>query len=507
MLTSCLSGQLTSPRTTGNTLTPSVTCFYRTYIIMFQKFITVGTVFSVLFVLIAVYFNSSPENELNLRLKHVLQGLIDVESKFTSETPKVAVGYGACNDLFVEGKNFLQYDESVLAEYHEDINTLEELKRVFAFFFRHGAAAEQYVSNSTLFDELVAIASQMEGSRYSIGGNAPLMGHRMSIEGCEVLLAATLTPRLRLSLPSTLKVVGGVAERDDIHLILEYKAGDSWGPFTAPRANRFIIHNDDNNPVISSLEHFQEALKTFEADLLVISGLQMMDNYPFQQGEKLRRLLLVKQQMLSQTSQTRIHFEMASYTETELLEKLMDLIIPHSDSLGMNEQELANLVNLYQFGNVSIVSDSNPRVATVLDQMRQLLRLVRSSSSGKAGRRELTRIHVHTLAYQAILTTDSGLWPHSDIAAAKASLTAYRHVCATPQVDPDKAKLIMDDSFSVSRVSGSSDRVVLEPQRPVSCWTEDDLQLCVAPVLVCKESVQTAGGGDNISAAALAMQL
>lgn len=109
---------------------------------MFQKFITVGTVFSVLFVLIAVYFNSSPENELNLRLKHVLQGLIDVESKFTSETPKVAVGYGACNDLFVEGKNFLQYDESVLAEYHEDINTLEELKRVFAFFFRHGAAAE-----------------------------------------------------------------------------------------------------------------------------------------------------------------------------------------------------------------------------------------------------------------------------------------------------------------------------------------------------------------------------
>ncbi|XP_046666647.1 ADP-dependent glucokinase-like [Homalodisca vitripennis] len=227
--------------------------------------------------------------------------------------------------------------------------------------------------------------------------------------------------------------------------------------------------------------------------------------YTIPPGERRKRLLGVREQMLSQPPKTRIHFEMASYTEMLLLEQLVDLVIPHSDSLGMNEQELANLVSLYQFGNVSFVSDSNPRVATVLDQMRHLLRLIETSSKEKPGSRKLTRIHVHTLAYQAILTVDTTLWPHSDIAAAKASLTAYRHVCASPQVDPDKAKLIMDDSFSVSL--GSSGRVVIEPQRPVSCWREGSLHLCVAPVLVCKVSVQTAGGGDNISAAALAMQL
>lgn len=31
---------------------------------------------------------------------------------------------------------------------------------------------------------------------------------------------------------------------------------------------------------------------------------------------------------------------MASYMETRLLEQLLDLVIPHSDSLGMNEQVL-----------------------------------------------------------------------------------------------------------------------------------------------------------------------
>lgn len=48
---------------------------------------------------------------------------------------------------------------------------------------------------------------------------------------------------------------------------------------------RFIIHNDHNNPLVSSLEKFQHALKTFSTDLLVVSGLQMMDNYPFKRGE------------------------------------------------------------------------------------------------------------------------------------------------------------------------------------------------------------------------------
>lgn len=61
------------------------------------------------------------------------------------------------------------------------------------------------MSNSTLFDELVATASEMEGSRFSLGGNAPMMAQRMSQEGCKVLLAATLTPRLRTSISPDLK--------------------------------------------------------------------------------------------------------------------------------------------------------------------------------------------------------------------------------------------------------------------------------------------------------------
>lgn len=111
---------------------------------MFQKVLTVGTLFSAILVLLSIYLglNNSPDDELTTRLRNVLQGLIEVENQFKSETPKVAVGYGACNDLYIDGSEFLEYDVSITPEYYDDINSVEELKRMFVYFFRHGAAAE-----------------------------------------------------------------------------------------------------------------------------------------------------------------------------------------------------------------------------------------------------------------------------------------------------------------------------------------------------------------------------
>lgn len=91
-------------------------------------------------------------------------------------------------------------------------------------------------------------------------------------------------------------------------------------------------------------------------------------------------------------------------------------------------------------------------------------------------------------------------------AAAKAALTAHRHTCGSYDIDTLKAKLIMDDSFSLSAVADSG-RIPVKDERPVTCWKESDFNICVAPVLVCTDVRQTAGGGDNISSAGLVLQL
>lgn len=203
--------------------------------------------------------------------------------------------------------------------------------------------------------------------------------------------------------------------------------------------------------------------------------------------------------------ETRIHFEMASFAEEDCLRDVIESVVYYSDSLGMNEQELPNLHSILTNGSITLISDPYPRIATTLDHIRAIYSLLRNTPETN-GRRKLTRLHVHTLAYQAILTTRGSSWKNTMSATAKASLTANRHTCGSPSIQTNKAKILMDESFSTTREDGSK-RVPFQSDRPVSCWQESDFDICIAPVLVCTEVVQTAGGGDNISSAGLVLQI
>ena len=108
-------------------------------------------------------------------------------------------------------------------------------------------------------------------------------------------------------------------QRIDIAL-QEYKRQEKWGKYVSPRANRFIVHSDVNNPTVSSLEAFDDLLSDFRPNLFLVSGLQMMDNFPFKEGERIARLKKIQGQMAMQDfDKTRIHFEMASFVDETLL--------------------------------------------------------------------------------------------------------------------------------------------------------------------------------------------
>ena len=96
----------------------------------------------------------------------------------------------------------------------------------------------------------------------------------------------------------------------------------------------------------------------------------------------------------------------------------------------MNEQELPNILNYLKHGNLTMVADAYPRVASTLDEMRGLYALLRHQSN------RVSRIHVHTIAFQAIMTSSvtSSQWKNTMSAAAHASLVANRHVCGKQEV-------------------------------------------------------------------------
>ena len=364
----------------------------------------------------------------------------------------------------------------------------------------------RYVSNSALFDQCVLTARSVNGSRYSIGGNAPVMADRFALEGWQVLLGAIMKEATIRRLHKSIRVAGNasISAQDDIHLILEYDLGSTWGPFASPRANRYIIHSDKSNMMLESLDPFLDALQMYDPALVVVGGLQMLDNFPFEPNLRTEKLKKLQRMLVSLPKTAKVHFEMASFTEEKFLQELMTYVLPYMDSVGMNEQELANLCSMLEHGNVTFIADPYPRVATTLDQIRVLYNHLRTFK--QEGERPLSRIHVHTLAFQAILVSKHSDWKNIHGAVAKASLTATRHVCASNWVNTQHAKLIMDDSFLVSDKPGSH-RMPLIDSAPVSCWNEVSSKICVAPNLVCTMVHQTAGGGDNISAAGLVLQL
>lgn len=85
------------------------------------------------------------------------------------------------------------------------------------------------------------------------------------------------------------------------------------------------------------------------------------------------------------------------------------------------------------------------------------------------------------------------------------------------QINPESTLLILDDSFATTALNkNTASRILFNPQQPVPCWNETiavneqkslPIEICVAPVLVCRVAKKTAGAGDNISAAALSQQL
>ncbi|XP_020502223.1 ADP-dependent glucokinase [Labrus bergylta] len=477
-----------------------------------------GPVVSALVVLLAFWFRSPQNVVLDDRLDTVLSSLLKAERKVgisDVERPRVAVGFGGCVDLIVDGVSLLNKIDLTPTEqplHHNYLENAVQLAQSFAYFFAPGAAAERFMLNDTLFSELVEASRDLPGNRWAIGGNAPVMAGRMATEGCDVLLGGSFSPDFTDVLSEHITVAGNIVEEPDIHLILEYPSGASWGHLTSRRANRYIIHSDDHNPYLDSMEEFTEQLEDFKPDLLVVGGLQMMDNFPFQMGERDTLLSRLSDLLLTSSPKLGVHFEMASFVEESIMEDLLHYVIPRADSLGMNEQELPNLLSLLKGSNITVLSDPNPRVATVLDQMREVYRILNqrykdiSEETNSGEGKPLTRLHVHTLAFQAMIVTHGSQWKNTMSATAKASLTANRHVCGSNDIDPSKARLIMDDSFSVSRQEGSQ-RIPLQESRPVSCWDEEDYEICVAPVLVCTEVYQTAGGGDNISAAGLVLQI
>ena len=77
-----------------------------------------------------------------------------------------------------------------------------------------------------------------------------MIANRLAMEGADVILAGKMSKTLKEKMRPGIKLTGNELEessqKDDIHLIMEYKRNEEWGKYKSPRANRYgkcIVEN------------------------------------------------------------------------------------------------------------------------------------------------------------------------------------------------------------------------------------------------------------------------
>ena len=452
-----------------------------------------------------------------LALDHLLSVLEDASAgqEAAMAACRAHVGLVADLDVIVDGVDFVERlrttsdaAPSVQAVHHGDVESPGDLLEVFAVFFKEGAAAERTATDRGVFRELVRVAQGMDGARTALGGNGALVANRLAAEGCTVLLSAPIGERLQPMLHKRVTAVSPPADvsasdlHEDVHLILEYARGASWNGLVSPRANRFILTNDYANTALRVLDTFVDDFVTFGGNLVVVSGLQLLDGMRIDGRRAMfERMAAILDEVPRDVP---IHFELASMADVEMYREIVDILLPHVDSLGSNEQELEALYHFLKSDTLDVVNPSMPEADTATRHVDGVLALLHERS---VRTRALTRLHLHTLPFQLVAHAGdaSRLWADARVSAVAASLRGTRHTCGGREsIRVRDVALAMPPEYHVERTDGGPRTIAFDPANASVCWRHNELRLCLAPVLTCRRPTQTVGGGDNISATGLA---
>eukprot|EP00050_Salpingoeca_kvevrii_P014082 m.32501 g.32501 ORF g.32501 m.32501 type:complete len:483 (+) comp5544_c0_seq1:876-2324(+) len=471
-----------------------------------------GALLSVLLASAIVFFSRSAEQPSAVA---ALQASLDTAASAPPRRAlRIAVGLNAAVDIIVDGTDLLaalNISAPANPRNHDLLHNEEELAECFGHYFALGTAAERWFTDPENFRAIADAARHIPGTLYFTGGNAALMALHMveafSGDGVEVLLVAPTGPQLRQLLDPRIRIPEALQHaNDEVHLILEYQKGEQWGPLTAQRANRFIFSHDITNAEMRPLEVLQPVVETFGADIVVVSGVHMLEG----QSAEVRRARLhdLVGQLKLIPRHLPIHLELASIADLGFIAEIAKVVLPHVDSVGLNEQELASL-SLATNGPFREILEQEitvPPSALIADLLYWML----TRFSG--GESRLSRIHFHSLTFH-IIAAANGRWRDAAGAVAAGALTCARRACAANELTDELVELLFPARFAL-HMGDTADDVelralanerTLDPTEAIVEWARDSFHFALAPVLVCRRPTKTVGLGDAISAAGLAL--
>lgn len=350
---------------------------------------------------------------------------------------RVVIGINCCVDLVVSAMRVLKTldvvpSSALSATDHGKIATVEELSESFSFFFTKGAPAERFISDEKLFLDTIAAADRND-PEYTVGGNAANIAQNLAQQLKTILLIGSIGPRLTKLLHNGIKIPTSTElKHDEIHIVLEYAKGEPWGDMAAPNNGRYITSHDvarqvpNNNTAV--IDEFFQVIHSAHPDLVVFTGIHLLEFLPKDWWET--KMRLIEEELMQLNRLIPIHFEIGSMADREHGERVLEKIVPHIDSLGLNDQELAYISYVgkgpysEEYGSPESDMNLNFHVYKTVELIYWLL----NDLFKDYPLLELTRIHVHTLTYHVIAVKGAD-WLNSEAALAAGAKLAVSQAC------------------------------------------------------------------------------
>ncbi|ESO88231.1 hypothetical protein LOTGIDRAFT_126443, partial [Lottia gigantea] len=405
-------------------------------------------------------------------------------------------------DVIVDGVNLLKKMKITPGrlQNHAIINNLQELQETFHHFFTQGSAAERIFTDPVLYEKITQTADDVDGAEYYIGGNAALMATTTSVlfPNVQIQFVGPIGPKLLKMMPNSIIIPeNSHIKHDETHLIMEYKVGERWGDSTANVATRFITSYDESNSKMTMLETFFQNVQDFKPDLVLLSGLHLLDG---ERDEFFRkRIDAFTAGVGNIPTNVPVHLELASMADKEYVQHILQKVLPSITSLGLNEQEL--FFSSYAAGGPHAEDFHNmngqPLIHRISDIILWLLKTYGYSDKNPNSR--LTRIHFHSLTYH-IAGVNPNVWSNIESGMMAGVRVAGLQACNVKTLSPDLVDLRIPLKYQL--YTGDIYRE-FNASQPVNSWILDGFQFVFSPVLVCKQPVKTVGLGDAISATGL----
>lgn len=412
---------------------------------------------------------------------------------------------------------------SLLNDGETSIKSIEDSIRGLIKCFKSGIAEEWLIEDKKVFDWL---NKNIGYDKLQMGGQGGIVANVMATCGVQDVYVHTASSPVEQSklfrdLPNlknvghdgTLRKAFDVDRPEDvplIHWIIEFDIEDTLTlgnhTFTCPKSNRFIATYDPLNFKLAIDESFNRAMSSPSTnfDYIILSGYQMLKEELNNGGSGTNRIdvsLEAVNVWRKNNPGSILHFEIASTQDKVIRKYLVDHLAPKSDSVGINERELIDILEVIGEEDLAEKCDKVTSSGSLFEGLLKVFKYLSCS-----------RIQLHmfglyiTLQKKGFRVTPlqnrKGMQLAANIAAAKAGTGAIdSHDILLWSMDKDVSDIGLNElkelSLKVEELFGANDLLT------TGIFENNEIEIIAVPTIIIDKPITLVGMGDTISSISL----